>query len=140
MSSPVDTSPPEAGAGRRMPCDIHPAGLPSPRRWVPGLAIWLAITMAVLDSAIANVALPTIARDFGAAPSESIWIVNAYQLAIVTSLLPLASLGEIVGYRRIFRAGPDWRCSSSLRSPALSRDRWRCSPPRARCRAWARPA
>ena len=63
------------------------------------------MAMTVLDTAIANVALPTIAHDFGAAPSESIWIVNAYQLAIVTTLLPLASLGEIVGYRRIYRIG-----------------------------------
>ncbi len=65
----------------------------------------LAIGMTVLDSAIANVALPVIARDFGARPSEAIWIVNAYQLAIVISLLPLASLGEIIGFRRIYVAG-----------------------------------
>ena len=83
----------------------EPDGLPSPRRWWAAIAVWLAISMTVLDSAIANVALPTIAHDFGAAPSESIWIVNAYQLAIVVTLLPLASLGEIVGYRRIFRGG-----------------------------------
>ena len=80
-------------------------GLPSPERWYAAISVWLAIAMTVLDSAIANVALPTIARDFNAAPSESIWIVNAYQLAIVTTLLPLASLGEIVGYRRIYRGG-----------------------------------
>jgi DHA2 family multidrug resistance protein-like MFS transporter len=85
--------------------EIHPDGLPSPRRWWAAAAVWLAISMTVLDSAIANVALPTIAHDFGAAPSESIWIVNAYQLAIVTTLLPLASLGEIIGYRLVARAG-----------------------------------
>ncbi len=32
-------------------------------------------------------------------------MVNAYQLAIVISLLPLAALGEIVGYRRVYMAG-----------------------------------
>ena len=80
-------------------------GLPTPRRWQAAIAVWLAIAMCVLDSAIANVALPTIAHDFGAAPAESIWIVNAYQLAIVIALLPLASLGDIIGYRRIYRAG-----------------------------------
>jgi MFS transporter, DHA2 family, multidrug resistance protein len=80
-------------------------GLPTPRRWWAASAMWLAMAVTVLDSAIANVALPTIAHDFGVAPSESIWIVNAYQLAIVVSLLPLASLGEIVGYRRIYCAG-----------------------------------
>jgi DHA2 family multidrug resistance protein-like MFS transporter len=93
------------GEAAAPPSLVFEDGLPSPQRWYAAVAVWLAIAMTVLDSAIANVALPTIARDFGAAPSESIWIVNAYQLAIVTTLLPLASLGEIVGYRRIFRAG-----------------------------------
>jgi DHA2 family multidrug resistance protein-like MFS transporter len=93
--------PPTAGA----PAEIHPDGLPTPRRWWAALAVWLAITLTVLDSAIANVALPTIAREFGASPAESIWIVNGYQLAIVVSLLPLASLGEIIGYRKIYLAG-----------------------------------
>ncbi len=61
--------------------------------------------MSVLDSAIANVALPTIARELEASAAASIWVVNAYQLAITISLLPLASLGEIVGYRRVYRWG-----------------------------------
>ena len=61
--------------------------------------------MAVIDGAIANVALPTIARDLDASPAFSIWIVNGYQLAITISLLPLAALGEIIGYRRVYLAG-----------------------------------
>jgi len=80
-------------------------GLPTPRRYWSVIAIWLAITMAVLDASIANVALPAIARDLHAAAAESIWVVNAYQLAIVVALLPLAALGEILEYRRIFQAG-----------------------------------
>ncbi|WP_257449782.1 MFS transporter [Archangium lipolyticum] len=80
-------------------------GLPTPRRYWAIAAIVLAISMAVLDGAIANVALPSIARDLNASPAASIWIVNAYQLAIVVSLLPFASLGDIVGYRRVFQAG-----------------------------------
>jgi DHA2 family multidrug resistance protein-like MFS transporter len=61
--------------------------------------------MSVLDSTIANIALPTIAKDYGVSPAASIWVINAYQLAILISLLPLASLGEIVGYRRISQFG-----------------------------------
>ena len=61
--------------------------------------------MAVMDSAIANVALPTIGIDLHADPALSIWIVNGYQLAITISLLPLAALGDIIGYRRIYIAG-----------------------------------
>jgi MFS transporter, DHA2 family, multidrug resistance protein len=80
-------------------------GLAPPRRYWSAGAIWLALTMAVLDASIANVALPAIARDLHAAAAESIWVVNAYQLAIVVSLLPLAALGEIVEYRRVFQGG-----------------------------------
>ncbi len=80
-------------------------GLPTPRRYWSIAATWLALTMAVLDASIANVALPAIARDLHAAPAESIWVINAYQLAIVVSLLPLAALGEIVSYRRVLQGG-----------------------------------
>ncbi len=80
-------------------------GLVQPRRGWAMLAVALAITMAVLDGSISNVALPTIAAQLHAAPAASIWVVNAYQLAITVSLLPLASLGEIHGYQRVYRAG-----------------------------------
>ena len=92
---------PRAGAAPSPAAD----GLPTPRRWWAAATIWAAIAMTVLDGAIANVALPTIAHDLSASPAQSIWVVNAYQLAIVISLLPLAALGEIVGYRRIYQAG-----------------------------------
>jgi MFS transporter, DHA2 family, multidrug resistance protein len=89
--------------------DSHPAavadGLPTPRRYWAIAVIILAIAMSVLDSTIVNVALPSIAREFSASPEASVWVVNAYQLAILTLLLPLASLGEIVGYRRVSQAG-----------------------------------
>ncbi len=80
-------------------------GLPPPQRRWAVLAVLLALIMAVLDSAIANIALPTIARDLHVTDAASIWVVNAYQLAVTMSLLPLASLGEIVGYRRVHIAG-----------------------------------
>jgi DHA2 family multidrug resistance protein-like MFS transporter len=83
----------------------HADGLPTPQRNWAIVTIALGIVMAVMDSAIANVALPTIARDLDASPAFSIWIVNGYQLAITISLLPLASLGEIIGYRRVYLAG-----------------------------------
>jgi DHA2 family multidrug resistance protein-like MFS transporter len=82
-----------------------PDGLPIPRRYWSIAAIWLAMAMSVLDGAIANVALPTIARELNASAASSIWIVNAYQLAITMTLLPLAALGDRLGYRRVYIAG-----------------------------------
>ncbi|AHK21466.1 multidrug MFS transporter [Yersinia similis] len=80
-------------------------GLPVPQRYAAILVIALGIMMAVLDGTIANVALPTIARDLNTSPATSIWVVNAYQLAITISLLSMASLGDIIGYRRVYQAG-----------------------------------
>src|ERR1700753_1755883 len=83
----------------------HADGLPQPQRNLAILTIALGLVMAVLDGSIAIVAVPTIARDLDASPAFSIWIVNGYQLAVTVSLLPLASLGEIIGYRRVYIAG-----------------------------------
>jgi DHA2 family multidrug resistance protein-like MFS transporter len=80
-------------------------GLPLPQRYWAITTVALGIAMAVLDGSIANVALPTIGKDLNATPADSIWVVNAYQLVITILMLPLASLGEIVGYRRVYRVG-----------------------------------
>lgn len=54
---------------------------------------------------MANVALPTIARDLDIEPSFAVWIVNAYLMAIMVTVLPLASLGDIIGYSRVYIGG-----------------------------------
>jgi DHA2 family multidrug resistance protein-like MFS transporter len=80
-------------------------GLPNPQRRWAVLAVALGLVMAVLDGAIANVALPTIARSVHVTPNESVSIINAYQIAVIVLLLPCASLGEIYGYKRSFLIG-----------------------------------
>lgn len=89
-------------------------GLPTPQRVAASIAISLAVAMANLDTAITNTALPTIAASLHAEPASSIWVINAYQLAMVAALLPFASLGEIRGHRRIYIAGLALFTASSL--------------------------
>lgn len=82
-----------------------PDGLPQPaRRWAM-LTIILGLTLAVLDSSIVNLALPDIGRELQAGASQSIWVVNAYQMASLVTLLPLAALGDRLGYRRVYLGG-----------------------------------
>ena len=90
---------------RNLPAHADQDGLPIPRRYWSATGIWLALAMAVLDGAIANVALPVIARQLGASPAASVWVINAYQLTITILLLPLAALGDRVGYKRIYIPG-----------------------------------
>ncbi len=117
-----------ASADPRTPCSPHPLqppawiakhcamqawftppplgdGVKMPQRILAIITICLAVTMAVMDSAIANVALPTIAVELGVSNAGSIWVVNSYQLAVTICLLPMASLGEIHGYQKVYRWG-----------------------------------
>ncbi|MCM2346310.1 MAG: MFS transporter [Acidovorax soli] len=80
-------------------------GLPPPARNRAMLVIILGIAMAVLDGSIVNLALPGIARELNASAAHAIWVVNAYQIATLVMLLPLASLGERLGYRRVYFVG-----------------------------------
>ena len=80
-------------------------GLPQPARRQAMLVIVLGLTLAVLDSSIVNLALPDIARQLQSGAAQSVWVVNAYQLATLVVLLPLAALGERVGYRRVYLVG-----------------------------------
>ncbi|QHE88882.1 MFS transporter [Hydrogenophaga sp. BPS33] len=69
------------------------------------LVVVLGIAISVIDSSILNLALPDIARELQATPTHAIWVVNAYQIASLVMLLPLAALGDRLGYRRVYLVG-----------------------------------
>ncbi|WP_052240661.1 MFS transporter [Pandoraea fibrosis] len=80
-------------------------GLTASARRIAVPSILLGTFLGNLDASIANVALPTIARDLVADPASTVWVVNAYQLIFAMAVLPLAALGEKLGYRRVFLFG-----------------------------------
>jgi MFS transporter, DHA2 family, multidrug resistance protein len=96
--SVAKTPMPALGAG-------PPDGLPWERRRWAVAAIFTALAMSSLDTAIANVALPAISTDLHVTPAEVVWVVNVYQIVLVATLLPLGALGEIVGHQRIYLGG-----------------------------------
>jgi len=68
-------------------------------------SVLAAMVLVVLNTAMANIALPTIAQALKVPPALSVWIVTANQAALLMALLPCAMLGESMGYRRVFRSG-----------------------------------
>ncbi|HYD23898.1 MAG TPA: MFS transporter, partial [Croceibacterium sp.] len=80
-------------------------GLPKPRRYWAIAAISFGTALLVLDGAIANVALPTIARDLAVSNAVVTNVVTIYQLVLVMVLLPFSSLGDRMGHRRFYQAG-----------------------------------
>lgn len=83
----------------------EPDGLPFPRRYWAIIAISFGTALLVLDGAIANVALPTIARELGVTNGVVTSVVTIYQLVLVMVLLPFASLGDRMGHRRLYQYG-----------------------------------
>ena len=132
MNDPA-TQPPAASP----PAQAVHDGLENPQRLLALATLGLATAMAVLDGSIVNVALPIMAHELRVAPATSVWIVNAFQIAVTISLLPLSALGDTLGYRRVY--WPGLALFTSPRSPARFRRASRRSWPRAPCRASARP-
>lgn len=85
--------------------DLNWDGLHRPRIYYAMIATFAGLFLAVIDGTICNVALPSISDDLQVSSSDSIWIINAFQLVIMMSLLPFSSLGELFGYKRIYLWG-----------------------------------
>lgn len=66
------------------------------------LAISLSIAMATLDTSMTNTALPSIAAQLGVPAADVVGVVTVYQLAMVSTMLPLAALAGKIGHRRVF--------------------------------------
>lgn len=82
-----------------------PDGLPMPRRLYSVIAITLGLFSSMMNSTIANVALPTIAQNLSISDADSIWIINVYQIATIIFLLPCSALGEIYSYKHVLLSG-----------------------------------
>ncbi|MFC3052556.1 MFS transporter [Kordiimonas pumila] len=80
-------------------------GMPLPQRYFAILTLCFGTSLVVIDSSIASVALPTIARDLNVKESEAVFIVTIYQLMLVMCLLPLSAMAERIGYRKMYRSG-----------------------------------
>jgi len=80
-------------------------GLPKPQRYFAVFAISCGTALTVIDGAIPNVALPTIAEDLGIDASAAVLIVSVYQLVLVMTLLPLSALGSRIGLKRMYQYG-----------------------------------
>jgi len=81
------------------------AGLPYPRRIFAVFAVSAGSMTLMIDASIANIALPTIATALRVEASDAVLVVTAYQLILAMTLMPLAAVGQRIGYRRLYGAG-----------------------------------
>jgi len=69
------------------------------------ISVAFAAFMAALDTYVVNVALPTIAADFNASPTDAALITLSYLLIITSTLLIFGKIGERTGFKIVFVVG-----------------------------------
>jgi EmrB/QacA subfamily drug resistance transporter len=88
--------------------------LPDPRRWLALILLCATQFIIVLDVAIVNVALPSIAIDLHFAPQDLQWVASAYALTFGGFLLLGGRAADLLGRRRLFIAGLALFAAASL--------------------------
>ncbi|GAB2715270.1 MFS transporter [Halomonas garicola] len=95
-------------------------GLPGPERLLAVLALVSGTLMAVVDTTMINLALPSIAADLEVASADVVWVTTIFQVVSAAFLLVFAALSELVTRRRIYLFGLGTFVLAALGS-ALSR-------------------
>jgi MFS family permease len=95
---------------------------PKSNPWLIAATVALAAFMEVLDTSIANVALPHIAGDLGASTSQGTWVLTSYLVSNAIILPVGAGLLETAGIISSIASSIDSLASAELlvRSPSYS--------------------
>ncbi len=96
-------------------------GLPAPQRRLAVLALILGTLMAVVDTTMINLALPSIADDLAISSAHAVWVTNLFQIVCAAFLLVFAAVSELISRRRLYVAGLALFVLASL-GAALSRE------------------
>jgi EmrB/QacA subfamily drug resistance transporter len=75
------------------------------RTWMAFAVLILGISMALLDTTIVNVALPTIKTSLSADEATLSWIISGYALAYGLALIPAGRIGDRLGHKWVFIVG-----------------------------------
>jgi EmrB/QacA subfamily drug resistance transporter len=92
MTSPAATNPRTAAPVTR-------------RTWAAFAVLILGVSMALLDTTIVNVALPTIRTGLNADEATLSWIISGYALAYGLALIPAGRVGDRIGHKWVFIVG-----------------------------------
>ncbi|VTR75666.1 MFS transporter [Cellulomonas hominis] len=101
MSAPATTGP---SARTATPAPLTHRGRPV-RPWAVLVVLMLPVLLISVDNTVLSFALPSITAALGASGSELLWIVDAYPLMLAGLLVPMGSLGDRVGRRRLLLVG-----------------------------------
>ncbi|WP_274424501.1 MFS transporter [Chelativorans sp. YIM 93263] len=76
-----------------------------PKRWLVLIAVMLAFLPVVIDMTILHVAVPTLTQSLGASNTEVLWIIDIYPLLMAGLLVPMGTLADRIGNRKVLLTG-----------------------------------
>src|ERR1700722_9877892 len=96
----------------------------SRRDWLGLVVLSLPGLLCSMDFTVLNVALPTLSADLAPTPTQMLWIVDIYAFVLASALLPMGTLGDRAGRRRLLMIGAAaFGCASVVaafaRSPSI---------------------
>jgi len=77
----------------------------SANRWLILVAVMAAFLPVVVDMTILHIAIPSLTVSLGASGTEVLWIIDIYALVMAGLLVPMGTLADRLGYRRMLLAG-----------------------------------
>ena len=81
---------------------IHQEWHPRHSPWLIAVGVMLATFMEVLDTSIANIALPHIGGNLSSTPEEATWVLTSYLVANAIVLPTTGWLANHFGRKRVF--------------------------------------
>ena len=75
------------------------------KRWIALTVLMLPVLLVSVDNTVLAFAVPSIAQALEPSSSEQLWIVDAYSLVLAGLLVPMGSLGDRIGRRKILQIG-----------------------------------
>ena len=85
--------------------NIRPTAVIPRQAWRALFVLLAGMFMALLDTTIVNVALPSIRSSLNASESTLSWIISGYALAFGLALIPSGRLGDRIGHKWVFFTG-----------------------------------
>ncbi len=73
--------------------------------WFALAVLMLPVLLIAIDNTVLAFALPSIAEDFRPSAATQLWIVDVYSLVLAALLVPMGSLGDRIGRRRMLLIG-----------------------------------
>ncbi len=95
---------------KKMTVSVDPNNVtpPSPlhaRRWFILIAVMLAFTPVVIDMTILHIAVPSLTLALRASTTQVLWIIDIYSLLMAGLLVPMGTLADRIGHRKMLLTG-----------------------------------